>query len=74
MEKQFMMLQRKRGLELQLLSRVLNKTGYVSEKTRKKVEAAAKDYVPKAAAREMGAQRAKTLLLAFTHNTGILLC
>ncbi len=56
------------GVGIATVSRVLNKTGYVSEKTRKKVEAAAKDYVPKAAAREMGAQRAKTLLLAFAHD------
>ena len=39
------------GVGIATVSRVLNKTGYVSEKTRKKVEAAAKDYVPKSAAR-----------------------
>ncbi len=56
------------GVSISTVSRVFNKSGYVSEKTVEKVMAAARDYTPSAAAREMNTKRSNTIGLIVAHD------
>lgn len=56
------------GVSISTVSRVLNNSGYVGEKTRNKVLAAAQGYTPSAAAQEMNTKRSNTIGLIVAHD------
>ncbi|MDD5017417.1 MAG: LacI family DNA-binding transcriptional regulator [Eubacteriales bacterium] len=56
------------GVSIATVSRVISGKGYVSEKTRQKVEVASENYRPTASAREIQTKKSKTIGIIINHT------